>query len=311
MIRLLGFRLLQAVMVAILIGALTFLLMSLLPGDAAYRIAAGRYGYDMVNSAAAEAVRAELALDQPVMWRFVAWIGDLLTLDLGNSLVTGRPVIDMVAHELGSSVRLAVGAVLLSFLIGPPVGIIAGLRPGGWLDRLLLLISTATRAIPHFVLGIILVLIFAVSLALLPSAGHGSFVHTILPTVTLALGLAAVSSRVARDATVAVASSAYFAFGRLKGLSAFKVFMRHGLRNIGVPVVTYLGVQLVYLIEGVVVVETLFAWPGIGHGLVHAIVQRDVPMVQGAALAMGLMFVVLNTCVDLANHLIDPRRRDA
>lgn len=311
MIRLLGFRLLQAVMVAVLVGALTFLLMTLLPGDAAYRIAAGRYGYDMVNSAAAEAVRAELNLDQPVLWRFVAWIGDLLTLDLGNSLVTGKPVTEMVAHELGSSVRLAVGAVLLSFFIGPPVGIIAGLRPGGLLDRGLLLLSTATRAIPHFVLGVILVLIFAVSLALLPSAGHGSFAHTVLPTLTLALGLAAVSSRVARDATVAIASSAYYAFGRLKGLGSSQVFMRHGLRNIGVPVVTYLGVQLVYLIEGVVVVETLFAWPGIGHGLVHAIVQRDVPMVQGAALAMGLMFVVLNTCVDLANHLIDPRRRNA
>ncbi len=311
MIRLLGFRLLQAVMVAVLIGALTFLLMSLLPGDAAYRIAAGRYGYDMVNSAAAEAVRAELGLDQPVLWRFTAWIGDLLTLDLGNSLVTGRPVMDMVTHELGSSVRLAVGAVLLSFLIGPPIGVIAGLRPGGVLDRCLLLLSTVTRAIPHFVLGVILVLIFSVWLMVLPSAGHGSFTHTILPTLTLALGLAAVSSRVARDATVTVASSAYFAFGRLKGLGGTQVFLRHGLRNIGVPVVTYLGVQLVYLIEGVVVVETLFAWPGIGHGLVHAIVQRDVPMVQGTALAMGLMFVLLNTAVDLLNHLIDPRRRTA
>lgn len=311
MIRLLGFRLLQAIMVAVLVGALTFLLMTLLPGDAAYRIAAGRYGYDMVNGAAAEAVRAELNLDQPVLRRFLSWIGDLLTLDLGQSLVSGKPVTQMVAHELGSSVRLAVGAVVLSLFIGPPLGIFAGLRPGGLLDRALVLISTATRALPHFVLGVILVLIFAVSMALLPSAGHGTFAHTILPTATLALGLAAVSSRVARDATVAVASSSYYAFGRLKGLGPITLFRRHGLRNIGVPVVTYLGVQLVYLIEGVVVVETLFAWPGIGHGLVHAIVQRDIPMVQGAALAMGLMFVLLNTLVDMANHLIDPRRRHA
>jgi peptide/nickel transport system permease protein len=311
MIRLLGFRLLQALMVAVLVGALTFLLMTLLPGDAAYRIAAGRYGYDMVNSAAAEAVRAELGLDQPVAWRLLAWVGDLLTLDLGTSLVSGTAVSDIIVHEVGSSVRLALGAVLLSFVIGPPLGVLAGLRPGGWLDRGLLLLSTGTRAIPHFVLGVILVLVFAVSLAILPSAGHGTWAHAVLPTFTLALGLAAVSSRVARDATVGVASSAFYAFGRLKGLGATRAFMRHGLRNIGVPVVTYLGVQLVYLIEGVVVVETLFAWPGIGHGLVHAIVQRDLPMVQGAALAMGLMFVVLNTCVDLANHLIDPRRRAA
>ncbi|MFJ4156676.1 ABC transporter permease [Pseudomonas sp. NPDC089752] len=311
MIRVLGSRLLQALMVAVLVGALTFLLMSLLPGDAAYRIAVGRYGYDMVNGAAAEAVRAELNLDQPLLWRFTAWMGDLLSLDLGKSLVSGTPVIDVVLHELGSSVKLALGAVVLSFLIGPPLGVLAGLNPGGLIDRGLLLISTATRAIPHFVLGVILVLIFAVWLAILPSAGHGGWTHTVLPSLTLALGLAAVSSQVARDATVKVASSPYYAFGRLKGLDGFTVFRRHGLRNIAVPVVTYLGVQLVYLIEGVVVVETLFAWPGIGHGLVHAIVQRDIPVVQGAALAMGLMFVVLNTCVDLANHLIDPRRRDA
>ncbi|MCI1012157.1 ABC transporter permease [Pseudomonas oryzihabitans] len=309
MTRLLAFRLLQAGLVALLVGGLTFLFMNLLPGDAAYRIAAGRYGYDLVDTAAAEAVRAELNLDQPLLWRFFAWIGDLLTLDLGHSLVSGKPVMDVVAHELGSSIRLAIGAVCLSLLLGPPLGVIAGLRPGSLVDRGLLVLTTAIRALPQFVLGVIFVLLFAISWQLFPAAGHGTFWHSVLPTLTLALGLAAVSSRVARDATVEVAASAYYRFGRLKGLRGTGVFLRHGLRNIGVPVVTYLGVQLVYLIEGVVVVETLFAWPGIGHGLVHAIVQRDVPMVQGTALAMGLLFVILNTLVDLANHLIDPRGR--
>jgi len=311
MTRLLAFRLLQAGLVALLVGGLTFLFMNLLPGDAAYRIAAGRYGYDLVDTAAAEAVRAELNLDQPLLWRFVTWIGDLLTLDLGHSLVSGKPVMDVVAHELGSSIRLALGAVCLSLLMGPPLGVVAGLRPGSLLDRGLLVLTTAIRALPQFVLGVIFVLLFAISWQLFPAAGHGTFWHSVLPTLTLALGLAAVSSRVARDATVEVAASAYYSFGRLKGLRGTGVFLRHGLRNIGVPVVTYLGVQLVYLIEGVVVVETLFAWPGIGHGLVHAIVQRDVPMVQGTALAMGLLFVILNTLVDLANHLIDPRGRNA
>jgi len=241
MIRLLGFRLFQALMVALLVGALTFLLMSLLPGDAAYRIAAGRYGYDMVNGAAAEAVRAELQLDQPVLWRFVGWMGDVLTFDLGTSLVSGTPVAEVVRHELGSSVRLALGAVLLSLLIGPPLGVLAGLRPGGWLDKGLLLLSTATRAVPHFVLGVVLVLVFAVSLALLPSAGHGTCAHSVLPPLTLALGMAAVSSRVARDATLTVAGSPVNAFGRLNGLRGARVFQGHRLRNIGVPVVTSLG----------------------------------------------------------------------
>ena len=134
------------------------------------------------------------------------------------------------------------------------------------------------------------------------------------PCTTLALcalGLAAVSNRVARDAMVAVARSPYYAFGRTKGLSEWQVFTRHGLRNVAVPIVTYLGVQFVYLVEGVVVVETLFAWPGIGHALVHAIFGRDVPMIQGTALVMGLMFVALNALVDLFCHGVDPRRRSA
>ncbi|WP_104203333.1 ABC transporter permease [Billgrantia saliphila] len=304
-------RLFQAGLVAWMVGTLTFVLTRALPGDMAYRIAAGRYGDDMVNTHAAEAVRAELALDQPALNAYFGWLWDLMNFDLGRSLVSGEPVMRELGHQLGHSLGLALAAVLLSLLIGPPLGLAAGLRPKGALDRISEVVASVLRALPPFAVGLVLVLVFSVTLGWLPAAGHGRTAHTILPALTLALALAAVSSRVARNAMADVAQAPYYAFSRTKGLGERLSFLRHGLRNAAVPVVAYLGVQLVYLIEGVVVVETLFAWPGIGHALVHAIVARDVPMIQGTALVMGLLFVVLNTLVDLVCHLLDPRRRTA
>ncbi len=304
-------RLLQAVLVAFTVGLLTFIMIRLLPGDVAYRIAAGRYGYDVVDSAAAAKVVAELDLDRPAIEAFGLWLYDLVRLDLGTSLVSGEPVWDELVMQLGHTLQLAVSAILLSLLIGPPLGILAGLNRGGFLDRGLMLVSTALRALPQFVVGLGLIVIFGLMLNLLPTAGHAHGSHLVLPAFTLALGLAAVSAQVARDAMAEVAQSQFYRFARTKGLPEWQVFRRHGLRNVAVPIVTYLGVQFIYLVEGVVVVETLFAWPGIGHALVHAIFGRDVPVIQGAALVMGLMFVVLNAAVDGFCYIIDPRRRDA
>lgn len=309
--RLLLSRLFQAGLVAWMVGTLTFILTRTLPGDMAYRIAAGRYGHDMVGGAAAEAVRAELALNQPAATAYLGWLWDLVQLDLGRSLVSGAPVMQELWHQLGHSVGLAVTAVLLSLLQGPPLGLVAGLKPRGMVDRVSEVAASVLRALPPFAVGLLLIMLFAVVLGWLPAAGHGGAIHSVLPALTLALGLAAVSSRVARNAMADVAHSPYYAFSRTKGLNERLSFFRHGLRNAAVPIVAYLGVQFVYLVESVVVVETLFAWPGIGHALVHAIVARDVPMVQGAALVMGLLFVALNTAVDIACHLLDPRRRRA
>ncbi len=307
----LGRRAVQAALVALIVGTLCFVLVRLLPGDMAFRIAAGRYGYDYVNAAAAAAVRAELGLDRPALVQFVDWLAQLMRFDLGVSLVSGDRVIDEIAHQLGHTLTLAVAAIILALLIGPPLGLLAGLRPHGVADRLSLVAATVLRALPTFVVGIVLIEILALRFDLLPAAGFHEHGNLVLPALALALGLAAVSCRVTRDAMVDVAASPQFLFARTKGLADGQALLRHGLRNVGVPVVAYLAVQLVYLVEGVVVVETLFAWPGIGHALVHAIVGRDIPMVQGCALVMGLMFVLLNALVDLACIAIDPRRRAA
>jgi peptide/nickel transport system permease protein len=300
-------RLGQASLVALVIGIATFAMMHALPGDAAFRIAAGRYGYDVADAAAAAAVRAELGLERPLLAQLWDWLSSLAMLDFGRSSVTGTPVVEEIRIQLVNSLVLALAAIVLSLLVAIPIGAAAGLRPGHLFDRLSLGASTLLRATPAFILGVILMLVLAVWAGIAPVAGHGTTDTLFLPAVTLALGLAAVSSRVVRNAVVEVRASDQYAFALAKGLPRRTALMRHVVRNAAIPVVAYLGVQLVFLIEGVVIIEALFAWPGIGHALVHAIFSRDIPMVQGTALALGLMFVVLNFGVDVYCRIIDPR----
>lgn len=302
-------RALQAVLVAVLVGALCFVLLRALPGDIAFRIAAHRYGYDVLTAQAADGVRAELGLDRPVLAQFGDWLLHLVRGDLGVSLVSGELVASEVAHFLRATIVLALAAMIPAMLVGPGLGLLAGLRPGGATDRITLVVSAVLRAVPSFALGVALMLLLASRLEWLPASDDGSASGIILPALTLALGLAASSSRIARDATVAAKAAPQFAFARLKGLSPAQAVRRHIIRNAAVPVVAYLGLQFALLIEGVLVVELLFAWPGIGHAVVDAVLARDVPMVQGAVLVMALGFVALNALTDLAVFLLDPRRR--
>ncbi|BFM48068.1 ABC transporter permease [Marinomonas sp. THO17] len=299
-------RLLQLITVVWGVGTLTFVLMRSLPGDMAYRIAASRYGQDNVDSQAAALVREELGLDQSAFQAYWHWLTDLLQFNLGNSLVSGLPVMESVQHMLGHSLLLALAGLLVSILIAVPLGILSAWR-GNPLDSVLMGLSSAVRAMPVFVLGVLFVLLFALHWGWFPVAGYGTFAHLVLPAVTLAISLAAVSNRVVRDSAKQTFQSIFYQFSKVKGLTSWQTFRRHGVRNIAVPVVAFLGIQLVSMIEGIVMIESLFSWPGIGHGLAHAIFARDIPVIQGAALAMGVVFVLLNTFVDLLCLWIDPR----
>ncbi|WP_052214253.1 ABC transporter permease [Belnapia sp. F-4-1] len=304
-------RLVQPLLVALIVGALGFALMAVLPGDQAFRLAAARYGPDMGDAAAAALVRQELGLDRPWAVQFLDWVGRLVRLDLGHSLVTGEPVLQELTMQLGYTLALAGVALPLSALLGLPLGLLAGLQPGGPVDRIMLGLSVLLRAVPAYALGLCLVTVFSIHFGWLPPAGFEGWREFVLPALTLALGLAALSARVARDSVAVVAASPFMAFARWKGLPERAVVLRHGLRNAAIPVIALLGLQLVGLVEGLVIVESLFSWPGIGHALVHAIFARDVPVVQGTALALGLIFVLVNALVDLACALIDPRRARA
>ena len=299
-------RALQLITVIWGVGTLTFILMRSLPGDMAYRIAASRYGHDNVDSQAAALVREELNLDQSTLTAYWHWLIDLLQLKLGNSLVSGLPVIDTVEHMLGHSLLLALVGLLLSILIAVPLGLVSAWR-GNPLDSILMGLSSVIRAMPVFVLGVLFILLFALHWNWFPVAGFGTPAHLVLPAITLALSLAAVSNRVVKDSAKRTFQSAFYQFSRVKGLSMWQTFRQHGVRNIAVPVVAFFGIQLVSMIEGIVMIESLFSWPGIGHGLAHSIFARDIPVIQGSALVMGILFVLLNTLVDIVCLWIDPR----
>ncbi len=307
--RVLRRRAVQAAAVVLLVTTACFAVVQTLPGDLAFRIAAGRYGYDQVTAASADTVRAELGLDLPAWQQFLGWVGDLLALNLGTSLVTGADVGAELGLYLSSSLQLAAAALGIALILGATAGVLAAARPDGVLDRVTTLYVSGARALPPFLLGLVLILLFSVHLGVLPAAGHGTPAGIVLPAATLAVGLSGLFARVTRDTVVRIRESDYVRFAATKGLGGRLVFLRHVLRNAGATVLSYVGVQLLILIEGVVVVESLFAWPGLGHALVHAIFWRDLPMIQATALALALLVVALNTLVDLGTLALDPRPR--
>lgn len=254
-------------------------------------------------------MRAELGLDRSLWQVLPGWWLDLLSLDLGRSLVTGAPVLEELAHQLGATLQLSGAALALALPIGLLLGLRAGLRPGGAVDRLTLALAVLLRVMPSFLLAVLLMLGVAVGTGSLPVAGDQGPASLLLPAATLAAGLAAGLARITRQALRGFLASDAWAFARMKGLSESQALRHHGLRHVALPVLAWLGVQAVFLVEGAVVVESLFAWPGIGHALVHAVFARDVPMIQGTALCMGLMFVLFNLLTDAASVAADPRRR--
>ena len=306
MIRQLSSRLIQLVMVAWVVSTLCFVLLHSLPGDPAMRIAAGRYGPDGMSAAAAEHVRQELGLNAPIWLQYVQSLSELLQGKLGFSLVTGESVLSAIEHELGHTLLLALCAWVLSLLMAIPIGLLSGWQAGSKTDQGLLAISVLLRSVPPFIIALFLMWLFSFYLGWLPAAGSGSLAHLVLPSLTLALGLAAISNRVLRNAVATVRQQSYFRFARYKGLSNALLLRNHTLRNASIPLVTYLAFQLIYLIEGVVVVESLFAYPGIGHALVHAIIDRDVPMLQGTVLVMSILFVLISAVSDLLITKINP-----
>lgn len=306
---LLARRAAQALAVAVVVTGACFAVVQSLPGDIAFRIAAGRYGYDQVSAASAAAVRDELGLDRPAWQQLLAWLGDLARLDLGTSLVTGAPVGHELAVAVPNTLALAGLSLLLAAVAGTALGTVAAYRPGRLADRLTGAWVAASRAMPPFLLGLLLILVFSVQLGVLPAAGDGQSTSIVLPALTLAVGLSGMVAQIARDTVLDVLRSDHVRFARTKGLSGAAVLSRHVARNSGVTLVSYLGAQAIVLVEGVLVVESVFAWPGLGHALVHAVFWRDIPVLQATALVLALLVVAINTVVDLLGLALDPRPR--
>ena len=308
-VRLVAARLAQAVATALVLATLCFTLVHALPGDTALRIAAARVGEDRLTTETADRIRREEGLDRPLAVQYVTWLSAIAVGDLGRSLVSRKTVAAEIGQHLGTTLMLGAAGWLLSYAIALPVGILAGLRPHGWVDRTTMTLAVGLASLPAFLIGIGLVSVFALSLHWLPAAGARTGAHMVLPSLTLALTLAAFSVRILRNAVVEVRGAFYMTFARIRGLGARAALRRHGVRNAAIPVVTFAALQLAYVVDGFVVVETLFAYPGLGDLLVKALLARDVPVIMGVGLLMASLFALCNLVADLLCLWLDPRRR--
>jgi peptide/nickel transport system permease protein len=254
-------------------------------------------------------VRAEYGLDRPLYIQYGLFAAKAITGDFGNSWRWQGSAWTVVSDRLPATLELALAAALITTIIAIVVGTLSAVRPGSWIDTGSKAFAILGQSMPTFWVGILLILIFAVQLRWLPSYGHAGFASLVMPAITLGWYSAAAQTRLLRSAMLDVLDSEYIKMARVKGVPEFYVIYKHALRNAALPVLTLMGVQLAQLLSGSVIVETIFAWPGVGRTIVEAIFNRDFAVVQAGTFMMSIVFVSANLAVDLLYGVLDPRIR--
>ena len=288
--------------------ALIFVLFSVIPGS--FMSSLGDDGRTM-DPAVMERMKKEMGLDKPLVERFISYVGATLVGDLGISFRTREPVTKLISGRLWPSLKLCLAAMLFAIVVGIPLGFVAALRPGSAIDAISIVGAVSGLSLPKFWLGLLLMYLFALQLKWLPSFGYGDggLKHLLLPAIALGVSPMALLARTTRAAVLDVLNADFVRTARSKGMSEPRVVTWHVMRNALVLVITTVGLQFGSLIGQAVVVEKLFAWPGLGSLVVDSVFQRDIPAVQGCILVIVLFFLVINTLVDLAYVAIDPRIR--
>lgn len=303
-------RIAYTIPIALAVSIICFLLVQLAPGDPLSLVLPADASQEVVNE-----TMARYGLDQPVPVQYLYWLGRVVSGDLGNSIASGRPVITEIGNAIGYSLSLALMAAFLGFAIGTTLGIIAGYTIGTPIDKAVSAIAISGVSVPHYWLGIVLVVIFSVNLNLLPAMGAGGggafdlaerLRHMILPAVTLAAMPAGIVTRSVRALVAETLSREFVTALTAKGLPGSRVFL-HVVKNAAPTALAVIGVQMGYLMAGSILVETVFSWPGTGLLLNGAILQRDIPLLQGTILVLALFFVGLNLLVDIVQPFLDPR----
>jgi peptide/nickel transport system permease protein len=284
--------------------SLTFLLIHLVPGDPV-EVMLG----ESASTADRDLLRAELGLNQSVASQFGLYLSRLAHADFGVSIHSKTPIIDLIKTRYPATLKLALLALLIGVGVGVPLGIYAALKAGHWQDLLVTIVSVRLSAMPAFWLGPMLMLIFAVWLAILPVSGMDSPSSIILPALTLGFGLSAILTRMTRTSLLEVLNEDFIRTARAKGLTERQVILRHALRAALLPIITIVGLQMGSLLAGTVITETIFSWDGIGRLLVESIEKRDYPVTQACVLLVALSYVVVNVLTDLLYRLADPRIR--
>ena len=284
----------------------------LAPGDPAAIIAG-----DLATAEDVAKIRAKLGLDQPLLIQFFTWVGQLLHGDLGNSIFSAHPVSQLIGQRLEPTLTLTVTTLFISILLAVPMGVLAASRVGSWIDRCVMGFAVLGFSVPGFVIGYVLIWLFAIELDWLPVQGYTPLAkgfwpwlsNILLPSITLALAYMALIARITRAAMLETLSQDYLRTAHAKGLAGRDVLTRHALRNAAVPIVTVNGIGVALLIGGVVITETVFNIPGIGRLVVDAIARRDYPIIQGVILVFSGVYVLVNLLVDLSYTFFDPRIR--
>ncbi len=296
--------LISIIPVLIGISLLLFLMLRMLPGDPA-QVLAG----EMATQEEVEIIRHQLGLDRPIHVQYAFFLSRLSRFDLGRSARTQNPVTEEIWARLPNTALLAIVAITLACLIGIPAGIISALRPYSLLDYTITVTALFGISMPVFWLGLMLIVVFAVWLHWLPAGGIGTWKHVILPSLTLASFVVAFIARMTRSTMLEVLSQDYTTTARSKGLKEKVVVVKHAFRNALIPIITVVGLQFGMLLGGAVLTETVFAWPGLGRLIVDSIKARDYPMIQGAILVFGLLYILVNLAVDIIYAYVDPRIR--
>jgi len=304
MIRVIVKRLLVGVFVMWGAASLIFVIVRVAPGDPASLL----LGPDAEPEQVRE-LTARLGLDQPLVVQYVHYLGDVVRLRFGDSYLFNRPAMAEVFERLPATAELMLASTTIAVVLGLGLGLLAGGRPGGALDRVVSACTIALQSFPTFWIGIMFILIFALSLRLLPSAGAGTPEHLILPAVTLALPFTATVARLTRSSVAETMREPYIQTARSKGLTERQVLLGHSLRNSLIPVVTIVGLHMGGLMGGAVVVENVFAWPGVGTLVVDAVANRDYTVVQAATFLVAGIVMAFNLVADLAYSQLDPRIR--
>jgi peptide/nickel transport system permease protein len=305
-------RFLYVVPVLIAVSLLTFAIASLLPGDLAYVILG-----DQATPETVAALRHDMGLDQPVWWRFIGWLGNILQGDFGRSFRTGQTVLQAVSERLPVSLELMLLAQLGALTIGVPLAIACAVRSGGPFDRFMTGTAFAMLSVPTFLSAILLIYLFAVELRWLPATGYVPFAEDpaanlrffVLPALTLALAEWPGIMRILRSDMIATLQEDYIAMARAKGLKASRILFVHALKPSSLTLITITGINIGRLIGGALIVETIFALPGLGRLLVSAILTRDLIILQGVVLLVAGGFVLMNFIVDMLYAVLDPRIR--
>jgi peptide/nickel transport system permease protein len=305
-------RLLATIPVIGMVAIFVFLMLRLTPGDPAAVIAG-----DYANDAQIAEIREKLGLDQPLVQQFFIWAGRAVQGDFGQSFFFKKSVSDLILQRLEPTVALAVVTLILAIVIAVPLGVVAAYRHGTWIDRLTMGFSVMGFSVPVFVIGYLLIYIFAVKLGWLPVQGYtrigeGFFPfieRLILPAVTLSVIYIALIARITRASVLEVLGEDYIRTARAKGLEERQVLIRHALRNAAVPIVTVIGIGIALLIGGVVVTESVYSIPGLGRLTVDAVLGRDYPTIQAVILMFSFVYVMINLLIDIAYTLFDPRIR--